>query len=164
MQQRTEFVSPIPPTPGEHAAASSRWKRSGVLGRLVRLDGDPGDAAAVLVVDDEPALRGLFASILHRRGFAAVTAASADEALEAARSRRLSLVISDYALGPKNGLDLLAELRPEQPQLPFVLTSVAFPDGVVEQARGAGVDLVTEKAALLDDLGGTADRLVGRAA
>ena len=34
-----EFVSGVPPTPAETAAAAARWERRGILGRLVRLDG-----------------------------------------------------------------------------------------------------------------------------
>jgi hypothetical protein len=34
-----EFVSGVPPTPAETAAAVARWERRGILGRLVRLDG-----------------------------------------------------------------------------------------------------------------------------
>jgi hypothetical protein len=34
-----EFVSGVPPTPAETAAAAARWERRGVLDRLVRLDG-----------------------------------------------------------------------------------------------------------------------------
>jgi hypothetical protein len=34
-----EFVSCVPPTPAEAAAAAARWERRGILGRLVRLDG-----------------------------------------------------------------------------------------------------------------------------
>jgi hypothetical protein len=37
---RNTFVSSCPPTFAESAAASMRWERRGVLGRLVRLD-DP---------------------------------------------------------------------------------------------------------------------------
>jgi len=34
-----ELVSCVPPTPAEIAAASVRWERRGLLGRLVRLEG-----------------------------------------------------------------------------------------------------------------------------
>jgi len=34
-----EFVSGVPPTPAETAAAVARWERRGILDRLVRLDG-----------------------------------------------------------------------------------------------------------------------------
>ncbi len=34
-----EFVSGVPPTPAETAAAVARWERRGIFGRLVRLDG-----------------------------------------------------------------------------------------------------------------------------
>jgi hypothetical protein len=33
-----EFVSGVPPTPAETAAAVARWERRGILGRLVRLE------------------------------------------------------------------------------------------------------------------------------
>ena len=34
-----DFVSGVPPTPAETAAAVARWERRGILGRLVRLEG-----------------------------------------------------------------------------------------------------------------------------
>jgi len=33
------FMSSVPPTPAETAAAVAQWERRGILGRLVRLEG-----------------------------------------------------------------------------------------------------------------------------
>ena len=111
-------------------------------------------SGAVLVVDDEAPIRGLLAAMLSRHGFATLTAASADEALAVARSRRLGLVICDYGLGEKNGLALLSALRAEQPEVPFVLVSALFPPDVPELAHRAGCALVLEKSDLLADVAG----------
>jgi DNA-binding NtrC family response regulator len=119
-----------------------------------------GRAAPVLVVDDEAPMRVLLAARLRHRGFHALTAASADEALAVTRSRSVGLVISDYAMGRKSGLDLLAELRAEQPDVPFVLASVLFPGEVPELARRAGAQLVIGKNRLLHDLSGVLKQLI----
>jgi CheY-like chemotaxis protein len=90
---------------------------------------------------------------------------TADEALAVARGREVALVISDYSMpGSKSGLELLEELRVEQPVVPFVLASVQFPDGVPDRARRAGAQLVVDKSDLLRDPAGLVRGLVGAAA
>ena len=117
-----------------------------------------GGRRTVLVVDDEPALRRLLATVLQRSGLEPLCVASAAEALAVVRARPVALVISDHALGARTGLDLLESLRAERFEIPFVLTSAAFPLGIAERARRAGADLVVEKGELIRDLAAVAAR------
>jgi PleD family two-component response regulator len=64
------------------------------------LDANPGAAGAttaILVVDDERAVRGVVARVLHRRGYETAEAADAEAALSILGSepRRFGLVITD---------------------------------------------------------------------
>jgi len=109
-------------------------------------------ATPILVVDDEPRIRDLFALMLERRGRTVITAASAAEALEIVRTRALILVISDQHMPFVTGLELLETVRREKPGLPFVLTSAVMDDEVSSRARLAGADAVVDKSELLTEL------------
>lgn len=66
----------------------------------------------ILLVDDEPALLALVASVLEQEGYPFIrTAATAAEALSAARASAPDLAILDVMLPDGNGFDLLVKLR-----------------------------------------------------
>jgi CheY-like chemotaxis protein len=113
----------------------------------------------VLVVDDEPSFRMLISALLERGGFESVATASVDEALAVVRTRPLSLVVSDYALGAGNGLDLLLRVRAEHPSLPFVLVSAEFPPGAAELALRSGAQRALPKTELVAELVDLAEAL-----
>ncbi len=72
----------------------------------------PGLAGArVLVVDDEPDARDLVRRLLEEHGAAVVTAASADEALDAIAARRPDVMISDIGMPGVDGYDLIRRVR-----------------------------------------------------
>ncbi len=77
----------------------------------------PNERPLVLVVDDEPAIRGAVTEMLHLDGYQTAQAATADEALQAARRLRPALVIADCALPStetaevRTGVDLVAALQ-----------------------------------------------------
>jgi PAS domain S-box-containing protein len=76
-----------------------------------------GRGEAILVVEDEDAVRSLIGQILELEGYAVVEAASGREALEAChRGERFDLVISDVVMPDMHGPDLgdrIALLLPE---------------------------------------------------
>jgi CheY-like chemotaxis protein len=107
--------------------------------------------APLLVVDDEERMRALLARTLTAPALPVVTAPGAGEALALVRRLRPAAVVSDYAMAPRDGLELLADVRAFDGALPFVLVSSLFPAGVRERAERAGVTLVLEKRTLLDE-------------
>lgn len=82
-------------------------------------------ARDILVVDDEADIRNLIAGILSDEGYEARTAAESDSALEKIKERRPSLVVLDIWLqGSRlDGLELLNELKQDNPDLPVVIIS-----------------------------------------
>ena len=79
----------------------------------------------ILIVDDEADIRMLIAGILQDEGMKTREAADADQALAAVATRRPSLVIQDIWLqGSRlDGLQVLAELKREHPDVPVVMIS-----------------------------------------
>src|SRR6476469_4391264 len=73
-----------------------------------RPDGTP---VRVLVVDDEPSLAELLASVLRYEGWNVVTAGSGAEAVRTAREFRPDAVVLDIMLPDFNGLEVMRRLR-----------------------------------------------------
>ena len=79
----------------------------------------------ILIVDDERAICTLIAGILEDEGHTARRAHNSTEATDAVRQRRPALVILDVWLqgSEMDGLQLLEEIRREDPPIPVVMIS-----------------------------------------
>lgn len=82
-------------------------------------------AGGVLLVDDDPMLRDLGKRMLDRLGHTVYVMSSGPEALEfmAARSREVSLVMTDLTMPEMSGLELIERLAPQYPDIPIVAVS-----------------------------------------
>ncbi|HEY2246346.1 MAG TPA: sigma-54 dependent transcriptional regulator [Bradyrhizobium sp.] len=82
-------------------------------------------ASDILIVDDEADIRELVAGILDDEGFSTRTARDSDSALAEVANRRPHLVFLDIWLqGSKlDGLQLLEQIKKENPELPIVMIS-----------------------------------------
>lgn len=67
-------------------------------------------SGTVLIVDDEPLIRQALSSLLVRRGFETVTAASGEEALRMARERRPDVILLNMQLPDRTGWQVHDEL------------------------------------------------------
>jgi phosphate regulon transcriptional regulator PhoB len=85
-------------------------------------DGSP-PGAKILVVEDEPDIRGLVRYNLEQEGFSVVEAADAEAALGLVRSEHPALLVLDLMLPGMDGLRLcrLLRERPETAQIPIVM-------------------------------------------
>ncbi len=79
----------------------------------------------ILVVDDEADIRELIAGILEDEGYAVRTAADANAALRAIKSRKPSLCVLDIWMqgGGMDGLELLSVIHELDPDIPCVMIS-----------------------------------------
>ena len=82
-------------------------------------------ASDILIVDDEQDIRDLVAGILEDEGHETRTAGDADSALAAVAARRPSLIFLDIWLqGSRlDGLEILAEIKSQHPDVPVVMIS-----------------------------------------
>ncbi|MEI2720970.1 MAG: sigma-54 dependent transcriptional regulator [Gemmatimonadales bacterium] len=77
----------------------------------------------ILVVDDERSIRDILAQVLGYEGYEVSTASSGGEALAAYRTRASDLVILDVKMQGIDGLDTLAQLRQQDPDVRVVMIS-----------------------------------------
>ena len=102
--------------------------------------GMPRTDLAVLLVDDEEALRELGARTLERAGYQVLTAPSGEEALELYRQRRSSLgmVIMDLGMPGMGGNKCLESILKINPEAKVLITSGYVASAQVADALAAG--------------------------
>ena len=88
--------------------------------QIQRADGTP---VRVLVVDDEPSLAELLASVLRYEGWEIQTAGDGAGAVRAARDFRPDAVVLDIMLPDFDGMEVLRRVRAE---LPHVCVPVSY--------------------------------------
>ena len=95
-------------------------------------------AQAVLVVDDEPDIRGTIRRILERAGLEVTEAINGSEALQLIRRGGFDLVTMDMEMAQMDGVDAISVLRSET-DVPIVVISAHLTDAVVADLRARGV-------------------------
>jgi two-component system response regulator HydG len=90
--------------------------------------------AAVLVVEDDDAMRLLLEEELAEAGYRVRTAAGGHEALAALQSDPPDLVVSDLVMPAMRGDELLLEVRARRPEVPVILITA---HGSIESAVSA---------------------------
>ena len=98
-------------------------------------NGEHNGAGLVVVVDDEPSVRRLAATILTRAGYRVVSADDGVEALQVidTHSAEVSVVLLDMLMPRLNGEETLRELRRRYPDLPVLLNSGYSEEVAAEQ-------------------------------
>ncbi len=100
---------------------------------------------AILVVDDELSMRQFLKILLEKEGYEIALAADGPSALEQARQRQFDLAISDIRMPGMNGLELLAELKNDCPDLPVIMiTAFASPEDAVTAMKNGAFDYITK--------------------
>lgn len=69
----------------------------------------------ILVVDDEAAIRDLFAKALSKRGYSVCCAGSAEKALNILKQDHIQVMFLDLKLPEMNGVDLCRRIRKDRP-------------------------------------------------
>jgi CheY-like chemotaxis protein len=77
----------------------------------------PGSGPAVLVVDDDQALRGLFTTLLSKNGFDVDTANDGRAAFDQIHRHPYSVILLDLMMPEVNGFELLERLQRDSPSL-----------------------------------------------
>ncbi len=115
----------------------------------------------ILVADDDKTCRESIQKVLEREGHTVQAADSVDSALEALESGSFDLVVCDYRMPGKTGIDLLIELKHRESFVPVLMIS-AYADAVAEAAiMKLGALELMKKPIRRQELVACAARLVG---
>jgi CheY-like chemotaxis protein len=98
------------------------------------------------LVDDNA--NGLSArkTVLEELGHLIITASSGVEALEHFHPLQIDLVVTDYKMPRMDGIELIARLRKQAPEVPVILIS-GFVDALGLNEDSTGADVVIQKSA-----------------
>src|SRR5512145_1254229 len=77
----------------------------------------------ILIADDEQAVRSSLERLLEFESYRVIQAADGPSALDLVRDRPVDLVLLDIKMPGLDGLEVLAQIHREQPQLPVVIIS-----------------------------------------
>ena len=101
--------------------------------------------ARILLVDDNS--NGLSARrcVLEELGYRISTALSGADALEHFARHKFDLVVTDYKMPRMDGIELIARLRKQVPDVPVILIS-GFVDALGLSEGATGADVVIQKS------------------
>jgi len=94
----------------------------------------------VLIVDDSKLARMAIAKALNALypDWTKIEAASADEAVTIAEQSPVDLILLDFNMPGRNGLDFAAEIRAAHPTMPVAIISANHQKEIVTRAREVG--------------------------
>ncbi len=119
--------------------------------------------ARILLVEDDPGVRGLVARILSKRGHQVASCERIRSAYDHVSAGTLDLAICDVGLPDGNGLELVARLRGNRPRLPIMVLSGRSDESDFKRGFAAGADDYIRKPFLPDELLAKTEVLLVRA-
>ncbi len=122
--------------------------------------------ARLLVIDDEPQVRGMLKIALEQKGYEVVLAEDGNAGLAAIRDQPIDLVITDLIMPEKEGIETIIELRKGYPAVPIIAMSGGgrvAPGSYLNVARSMGADRSFQKPVALRDLIAAVEDLLARA-
>jgi len=99
---------------------------------------------AILIVDDSKLARIVVGKAVAalQPDWEKIEAGNADEALALLEGRAVDVVILDFNMPGRSGLDLAEDLRGRFPKMPIALATANVQDEVIARARAANVAFV----------------------
>jgi len=77
----------------------------------------------ILFVDDHEVLARLSCEILETQGYRAVSAYSANDALEKFRREKFDILVTDFRMEGMNGLELARKIHSSNPEVPVIIVT-----------------------------------------
>ena len=94
----------------------------------------PSPAGAILIIDDEFEIRESLQTLLELEGYSVETAGDGEEGLAQIAQRPYDLVLLDFALPDRDGIEILHDIRERAPELAVIMITAY---GTVENAVNA---------------------------
>jgi DNA-binding NtrC family response regulator len=105
----------------------------------------PGAASAgtILIIDDEFEIRESLQTLLELEGYTVEVAGDGEGGLSHIASRPFDLVLLDFALPDRNGLEILRDIRERAPELAVIMiTAYGTVENAVNAIQGGAVNFV----------------------
>ncbi|MFZ5806067.1 MAG: response regulator [Verrucomicrobiota bacterium] len=106
----------------------------------------------LLVVDDQEAVAMIVCEIAAQGGWEAIHTNKANDVPNLIKSEEIDILLIDYLMPEKNGLDVVSELRQAGETLPVILFSGETWQIDTEQAEALGVVQILQKPLSISEL------------
>ena len=116
----------------------------------------------VLVVDDDPVVGKSIDRILSSRGYAVISAAGGEEAMERLASEDYDVVYTDIKMPGMSGLEVARHIKESRPWLPVVIVTGYGNDANEAEANEIGVNGFLRKPLSPEMVESTADELTNK--
>jgi CheY-like chemotaxis protein len=117
----------------------------------------------ILVVDDDPRVRGLYAMVLREAGATVTASGAATEAVQLADLHVPDVVVTDLRMPGHDGVWLLQELKRRMQALPVIVVTGGLEGLGRDDLLNLGFAETLRKPMVLSHLAATVARVVGRA-
>lgn len=108
-----------------------------------RADKEQAAPGSILIIDDEAAIRESLQTLLEFEEYSVEMASTAEEGLSRLAERPFDLLLLDFALPDKNGLEVLAEIRDRDPLFPVIMiTAYGTVENAVKAMQGGAANFI----------------------
>jgi len=115
---------------------------------------------SILIVDDEDAQRSILKGYLEKKGYKIYSASSGTEGIKFVQNNLIDIVLSDFKMPDKTGLEVLEEVKKINPEISFViLTAYGTIEDAVKAMRLGAFDYIS-KPVDLDELDLMIERII----
>jgi DNA-binding NtrC family response regulator len=98
---------------------------------------------SIIIIDDEAAIRESLETLLEFEGYDVESAETGEEGLAKLAERPFDLVLLDFALPDRNGLEVLADIRARDPQLAVIMiTAYGTVDNAVRAMQNGATNFI----------------------
>lgn len=108
---------------------------------------EPEDAEAILLVEDDEAMRDLLQMLLEGRGYQVIVTRNGTEALKVYKhsEKRIRVIISDVEMPGLNGAELYWQIREMNPMVNMIMISGFLDPQMMRRLQEAGVRCFLQK-------------------
>jgi DNA-binding NtrC family response regulator len=106
----------------------------------------------ILVIEDETAQLQTLTGFLQKQRFDVIGSSSGAEGIEIARERNIDLVMTDYRMPDKDGLEVLREIKSINPEIVVIFMTAYGTEEIAVQAMKEGAFDYLTKPIYLDEL------------
>jgi DNA-binding NtrC family response regulator len=115
---------------------------------------------SILIVDDEDAQRNILKGYLEKKGYKIFSASSGTAGINVVQNNLIDIVLSDFKMPDKTGLEVLDEVKKINPEISFViLTAYGTIEDAVKAMRLGAFDYIS-KPVDLDELDLMIERVI----
>ena len=149
-QQRLADVSSLGSSPGYSSKSINRPSRRHSRGRTV--DSRRARTVNILIIEDDPSIRGAIQSILSLNGYSVTLAENGEEGMSRFKEGTYDMVFTDLGMPGSSGWEVVSAIKHLRNDVPVVVMT-GWPEEIIRQALDPNdVQEVLVKPFIMDSL------------